>query len=104
MLPKKNRNNRREVSRIFTAGRPLHGSVFSLKFIISGKRSPKISFIAPKNLAKSSTQRNNLRRQGYRAIKNFIPELPLGFQGVFVFKKLNEEIDNDLKKIISKIN
>jgi RNase P protein component len=67
----------------------------------------RISFIAPKKIAKLAVKRNFLRRKGYLILKKYIEQFPLGTLGVFIFKKPEEnilKIENEIKKILSKIN
>ena len=106
MLPKKNRVDKKEIEKIFKEGRFVNSANLSLKFII-GVGERKISFIVPKNVAKLSVNRNLLRRHGYSALEKYISRFPNGLVGVFVFKKYQDDIliiENEIKKIFSKIN
>jgi len=120
MLPKKNRVNTKEVDKIFKEGKYLVSSSFTFKYIqiptgqtcVNSHRSdlwtePKISFIAPKSVAKLAVKRNLLRRRGYTALEKYIKQFPLGIMGVFVFKKYQDDlfiIENEIKNILTKIN
>lgn len=120
MLPKKNRVVTKEVDKIFKEGRFIVSPSFTFKYIKvptdltcgDFNRSdlclkPKISFIAPKNVAKLAVKRNLLRRRGYIALAKYIHQFPLGMIGVLIFKKYQDDvsvIENEIKTILSKIN
>jgi ribonuclease P protein component len=78
-----------------------------LKFLFQeGLKSKQISFIAPKNIAKLAVKRNFLRRRGYAALKKYLDRFPLGFTGVFVFKKSIDsvsEIAQEIEIILNKL-
>lgn len=108
MLPKKNRVDKKGIDLIFKKGNFIVSPSFTFKFIlINNSPEPRISFIVPKSIAKLAVKRNLLRRKGYSALKKYIDQFPLGILGVFVFKKLEEDvskIDNEIKNILIKIN
>ena len=114
MLPKKNRADTNEVGRIFKACPPngregvfLNSPNLTFKFFKNNNKEVKISFIAPKNIAKLAVKRNLLRRRGYSALKNYISLFPSGITGVFIFKKYQDDIsilEDEIKNIFNKIN
>jgi ribonuclease P protein component len=107
MLPKKNRAEKRLVEKIFKEGKFVSSPNLTLKFLTYGNFEKKISFVAPKSVAKLAVKRNLLRRRGYSALKKHLERIPHGFFGVFIFKKtLNSflEIENEIKKILDRIN
>lgn len=107
MLPKKNRVNTKEVEKIFKTGKSVASLVLTFKYIKNNTPGVKISFIAPKNIAKLAVQRNLLRRRGYLALKKYLHQFPAGILGVFVFKKHQEDVsilENEIKNILAKIN
>ena len=107
MLPKKNRANTGEVEEIFKKGRFINSLNLTFKYIKTSEKGIKISFIAPKSVAKLAVKRNLLRRRGYTALKKYIDQFPAGTIGAFVFKKYQEDIsilENEIKNILSKIN
>ena len=107
MLPKKNRVNTKEVEEIFKKGRFLNSPNLTFKFIKTNENGIRISFIAPKSVAKLAVKRNLLRRKGYSVLQRCINDFPVGITGVFVFKKAQEDIsilENEIKNIIAKIN
>ncbi len=108
MLPKKNRVDKKGIDLIFKKGNFLNSPSFTFKFIVINNFSqPQISFIAPKSIAKLAVKRNSLRRKGYSVLKKYINQFPTGILGVFVFKKIEDDIskiDHEIKNILSKIN
>ena len=108
MLYKKNRVSKKEVDEIFKNGSFINTSNLTFKFILKNtENKPKISFIAPKSISKKAITRNKLRRIGYRALKNYINQFPVGLIGVFIFKKYQDnilDIENEIKSVFNKIN
>jgi ribonuclease P protein component len=108
MLPKKNRADTKAVEKIFKEGKFVNSPNFTFKYILTGGSSaPRISFIAPKSIAKLAVKRNFLRRLGYTALQKHIGQFPSGLVGVFVFRKYQDDvliIENEIKNILAKIN
>ena len=107
MLPKKNRVNTKEVDQIFKEGRFLVSPSLTFKYFKNNNKEIKISFIAPKNMAKLAVQRNFLRRRGYLVLGKNIKLFPLSITGVFIFKKYQDDVvilENEIKNILHKIN
>ncbi len=107
MLPKKNRAFTKEVDEIFKKGKFLSSSSLTFKYFKTSHKEIKISFIAPKNVAKLAVKRNLLRRRGYRVLEKHINQFPTGLVGVLVFKKYQDDVsilENEIKNIFSKIN
>jgi len=107
MLPKKNRAVTKDVEKVFKDGIFLNSSNLSFRYIKKGNSVPRISFLAPKSVAKTAVRRNFLRRLGYKLLKEHFPLSPVGVVGVFVFKKYQEDaliLTNEIKNILSKIN
>ncbi|MDO8659395.1 MAG: ribonuclease P protein component [Candidatus Parcubacteria bacterium] len=110
MLPKKTRVNTREIDRIFKDGKFITSPSLTFKFILnytSTSTPSRISFIAPKSIAKLAVKRNLLRRRGYRALAKYIDQFPLGLIGAFVFKKMEEDIsiiENEIEKILHRLD
>ncbi len=108
MLSKKNRVDKKNIDLIFKEGRFLVSPSLTFKFLLtSAQNPPRISFIAPRSVAKFATKRNRLRRRGYVALRKFIHEFPFGLLGAFVFKKHEEDVlmlENEIKDILNKIN
>lgn len=115
MLLKKNRADKKDIDKIFKAcppngreGRFLNSPSLTFKFIlVKDQKEPKISFIAPKNIAKLAVKRNSLRRKGYSVLRRHIDKVPRPVVGVFVFKKYQDDIfvlENEIKNLLNKIN
>ena len=106
MLPKTNRVDKKTIDRIFAEGRFLNSPTLTFKYIFTKTRLPRISFVAPKNIAKLAVKRNALRRRGYDAVKKEYSLIPLGVAGVFIFKKYEDDrgkIEKEIETILSKI-
>ena len=109
MLPKKNRADKKAVERIFKEGRFLNSLNLTFKYIKTqeDKNPSRISFVAPKSVAKLAVKRNLLRRLGYNILGKYFNKIPVGILGVFVFKKYQTDpqiIENEIKNILPKIN
>ncbi len=107
MLKKKNRADTKTIEQIFKNGRFVDSSNLTFKFILRKSSSPRLSFIAPKGVAKLAVKRNFLRRLGYNILRKYIDQFPVGILGVFIFKKYQEDIliiENEIKNILNKIN
>ncbi len=107
MLPRKNRVDKKAVDQIFKKGSFLNSPNLTFKFILGGKPgAPRISFIAPKSVAKLAVKRNLLRRRGYRVLHKYIRDFPTGITGVFIFKTFQDDlliIENEVKNILNKM-
>jgi ribonuclease P protein component len=109
MLPKKNRADKKEIDLLFKGGKFLSSSNLTFKFINSPRSDlgRRISFIAPKSVAKLAVKRNLLRRKGYIILKKYLDQFPAGTLGVFIFRKYQDDvliIENEIKTILAKIN
>jgi ribonuclease P protein component len=107
MLPKANRAGTKEIDKIFKEGSFLNSPSLTFKYFKNSGKEVKISFIAPKSVAKLAVKRNMLRRLGYKALEKHISRFPLGITGAFVFKKYQDDIltiEDEIKNILGKIN
>lgn len=108
MLPKKNRADTKTIEKIFKQGKFLNSSNLTFKYILDDSSDiPRISFVAPKSVAKLAVRRNFLRRRGYDILKKFLDQFPAGILGAFVFRKYQDNvsiIENEIKTILTKIN
>ncbi|KKQ06331.1 MAG: Ribonuclease P protein component [Candidatus Nomurabacteria bacterium GW2011_GWC2_41_8] len=107
MLPKKNRADKKAVEKIFKTGRILSSLNLTFRFINTNSKEIRISFIAPKSIARLAVKRNLLRRRGYSILNKHINKFPVGLLGVFVFRKYQDDIliiENEIKNILNKIN
>ncbi|MBP9748311.1 MAG: ribonuclease P protein component [Candidatus Pacebacteria bacterium] len=108
MLSKKNRADTKIVEKVFKTGKFVNSRFLTFKYIQNkANLGPRISFLAPKSVAKGAVERNSLRRRGYRVLKSYINEFPKGVEGVLVYKKAlitPIEVENEIKDILSKVN
>ena len=108
MLAKENRADKGDIDFLFKKGNSISSPNLNFKFILTTDAIlPRISFIAPKNVAKLAVKRNLLRRRGYNTLRKHINDFPLGLIGVFLFKKYQDDvsiIENEIKNILNKIN
>ena len=108
MLSKKNRAGKRDVDLLFKRGKSIASPNLNFKFTLNHNSvSPRISFVAPKSVAKLAVNRNLLRRRGYDALKKHIYKFPASLFGVFVFKKYQDDIsilENEIKNILNQIH
>ena len=107
MLPKINRVDTKTVEKVFKVGKFLNSPLLTFKFIQNKDiLPPKVSFTAPKSVAKKAVERNLLRRIGYKTIAKYMQNLPQGLKGVFVFRKnifKEADLDKEIKDILNKI-
>ena len=107
MLKKINRADTKIVEKIFKEGKSFGFLNLTFKFLKNGGNIKKISVIVPKSVAKLAVKRNLLRRLGYKALEKHIASFPAGLQGVFVFKKHQNDVltlENEIKAALAKIN
>ena len=107
MLPKKNRVSKKEVDLVFKQGRFVVSSNLTFKYLKNHNKEVKISFIAPKNVAKLAVKRNLLRRRGYAVLGKYLNQFPAGLVGVFIFKKYQDDVsilEYEIKNILAKTN
>lgn len=107
MLPKKNRVSKKEIDLVFKKGEFIVSPSFTFKFIKANDKEGRISFIAPKSIAKLAVKRNSLRRKGYLALEKHIKDIPSNILGAFIFRKYQDDvsiIENEIKNILNKIN
>ena len=107
MLSKKNRAGAEEIKKMFKGSRFLVSSSLTFRYLKTNNQEVKISFIAPKNVAKLAVERNQLRRRGYFVLRKYIHQFPAGLIGAFVFKKYQDDIlilENEIKNIINKVH
>jgi ribonuclease P protein component len=117
MLKKRNRLTRKDVDMLFKGGKFVVSPNLTFKYSLEpGRSTPLVSFIAPKTASKLAVKRNLLRRRGYAVLKGYFSQLPPSIIGAFVFGKKSfevfgaknslskENLSNEIKKILSKIN
>lgn len=75
MLPKRKRLSAIEVTEVLARGRSVSSGTLSLKYIDA--KSPKISVVVAKSVARDATERNRVRRAAYRALAPLFPTKPI---------------------------
>lgn len=107
MLPKRNRLDKKTIEIIFKKGKFITSPSLTLKFLITKENKKQISFVVPKTVSKKAVDRNLLRRKGYLTLNKYFKDFPIGFLGVFLFKKYQDNIlilENEIENILHKIN
>lgn len=107
MLPKRNRLDKKTIEIIFKKGKFVVSPSLTLKFLIVKENRKQISFVVPKTVSKKAVDRNLLRRRGYIALNKCFKDFPIGFLGVFIFKKYQDNVlilENEITNIFSKIS
>jgi len=120
MLKKRNRLTSNDVEMLFKHSKTAFSDNLSFKYMFKKDQTPSlVSFIAPKTASKQAVTRNLLRRRGYAVFKGYFDTLPQTLIGAFVFGKQSKEVfggkktknsnpienlDNEIKKILNKIN
>jgi ribonuclease P protein component len=108
MLPKKNRADTSIVNMVFKDGKFINSPFLTFKYKLNeGSKAIRISFLAPKSIAKLAVKRNLLRRRGHQALKKYITDFPVGIVGVFVYKREIATVtlvENEIKSILNKIH
>ena len=82
MFPKKKRVTKELFQAIMKDGKIISSSLFVFRYI--PQNNPQYAFVAPKSVAKQANKRNTLRRQGYSALRSYIPRHTAG---IFFYKK-----------------
>jgi ribonuclease P protein component len=88
VLPKQNRLPlRTEFKRLRKEGQIFQGKLFGLLLSPSLKTPSRFAFIISTKVHKKAVQRNHARRLLSEAIKEFLPQIKPGFNGVILAKK-----------------
>jgi ribonuclease P protein component len=97
MLPKRSRLSAQEVKDVLSKGRSARAGAVSARFLPGG--SSKASIVVSKAVAKKATERNRLRRAGYRAL----PTLPRNMHLVLFIQKKDFNA-GDIETLCSKLS
>jgi len=94
MLPKQNRLPlRTELKRVKREGRLFQGKLFGFLLALSDKTQNRFAFIISTKVHKKAVKRNHARRLLSEAIRELLPQMKSGFDGVFLAKKSLIEAD-----------
>jgi ribonuclease P protein component len=102
MFPKKKRVTKELFQAVMKKGDTLSSPFFVFRYIRQDE--PHYAFVAPKSVAKKASDRNELRRRGYSALRSFPIEHGVG---IFFYKKQAQkatfsQIKDDIKGILSR--
>jgi ribonuclease P protein component len=89
MLPKQHRLPlRKELKRVQKSGKLFQGRLFTLLLAKGDDRKPaRFGFIISSKIHKKAVRRNRVRRLLAESIKDLLPTIRDGFDGVFLVKK-----------------
>ncbi|OHA25866.1 MAG: ribonuclease P protein component [Candidatus Taylorbacteria bacterium RIFCSPHIGHO2_02_FULL_44_36] len=105
MLPKKQRVSRKLFEAVFRSATTFSSPFFVLK--IKKEEASRFAFSVSVKICPKAVDRNKLRRRGYAAARNLLPEIKIPTICLFIikkgaekltFQKLQEEIKNILQK------
>lgn len=113
MLHKENRLHKREVEIVFKKGKSIKEGFLILKFIENQKKEhkrPRFSVIVPVKVSKKVSKRNRIKRQIRESLRrkiNLVKRKEV--DGLIIAQpqisgKTYKEIDENLEKIIKKLN
>jgi len=112
MLPRKNRLDlKKEFFQIKKNGKLVEGKFFSflynLQQTIVNKQESVFAFVVSKKIDKRATRRNRIKRLLSEVVRNFLPEIKPGVEGVFLAKKeilgkSFSEVKTEAEKIFKK--
>jgi ribonuclease P protein component len=105
MLPQKNRVDQKTAKKIFARGKSLGSKSFILKFFKEPRQSfPRLSFVAPKSIARTAVKRNRAKRIGYNILREHLKDFPKEVNGLFILKDLkSDSLEEEIKKVAKKI-
>lgn len=92
MIPKERKLNK-EHFRLLRGGIIVHSPHLTLRVHrLQGGEQSRASFVVSSKISGKSTERNKMKRGGYRVIKDLFPRIRSGLALVFFFKKGAAEI------------
>jgi ribonuclease P protein component len=95
MLAKTRRIPRKTLEIVLKNGKSTHSPQFSVALLPqkNPEKPSQFAMVVSKKVAKIAVVRNKLRRRGYRAIEQALPDLKAGYFVVIFFKKGTSELD-----------
>lgn len=109
MLPQQNRlKKKKDFERVFKKGKPTKGSFLLFKIVENELGVPRFGFIIPSKVLKKAVERNKLKRRLRHIVREFLPQIEKGIDGVFVALpqakgKEFEEVKKEVKNIFQKM-
>lgn len=103
MLRKEHRlSERKEISSVFRFGKRIYGDVFLFAFSPNELPVSRFSVICGKKFFSLATKRNSMRRLVRETLRQILPRVKPGYDGVFVFTQKPEKTP-DFAKIFSEV-
>jgi len=105
MLPKRQRVSRKLFEAVFRSATTFSSPFFVLK--VKKEEESRFAFSVSAKICPKAVDRNKLRRRGYAAAQNLLPQIKISAICLFIikkgaeklnFQKLQEEIKNILQK------
>jgi len=108
MLPERNRlKKRKDFEKVFKEGKSWKESFLLLKTVPNKLKVSRFGFIVGKKYSKKAVLRNKIKRRLREIIRERLPEIKEGLDGVVIVlseaEKGKEESFEGLKKIINKL-
>ena len=105
MLPKKNRlKNKKDFERIFKQGKSFKEDFLFLKIRKNNLKESRFGFIVSLKVSKKAVLRNKVKRRLREIIKERLPEIKSGIDGVLIAQRNIEEKDfSEIKEVINKL-
>lgn len=106
MLPKRQRNTRRQVEQLIRDGKRVNSPLFTLVFFVNKEeKNIKISASVPKKVSNKAVVRNKIRRRTYHSLRHFLSNIKTGTSLLFIAKKgvdkiSFKELSSDLEQIL----
>lgn len=108
MLPRENRLKRKkDFKKVFQKGKSVKGNFLLLKKTENELGVSRFGFIVSSKVFKKAVERNKLKRRLRHIVREFLPEIKEGVDGVFValssvkgknFEEIKKEVEKILKK------
>jgi ribonuclease P protein component len=104
MLPKESRIPRKMFP-LFTHGaKVFKNNLFLLRLVPNTEQNSRFCFSVSKKIAKSAVVRNRLRRAGYRALKEYLPQIKPQVLALFSYRAVPKSNDDVIKNLTSILN
>lgn len=90
---------------LLSPGKIVGSDLFLLRFISNKKYNSRFCVSVSKKIVKKATDRNKLRRAGYRSLRELLPEIKPNTLAVLSFRRVpkdSQEINKKLKLILKR--
>ena len=108
MLPKQNRlKKKKDFERVFKQGKGIKRDFLLFKFVKNDLGASRFGFVVSQKISKKVTVRNKIKRRLRAVLREELPKIKPGFDGVWVVLKNStppsfKEIQETIKKIFQK--